>query len=115
MRIFELLDRESKARHLRFLIIGGHAVNAYGYTRFTSDVDFIISKEDRGAWLTALAAMEFQVQYDGGNFLQFNKRDASLCPVDLMLVNERSFVGMLDAAQTAELALQRQFAILFND
>ena len=75
MRIFELLDRESKARHLRPLLIGSHAVNAYGYTRFTSDVDFIISKEDPDARLTGLLALDFQLQYDGGNVLQYGSKE----------------------------------------
>ncbi len=103
MRIFELLDRESKARDLRLLIIGGYALNAHGYSRFTSDVDFIIPKEDRGRWLKVLAEIGYQVQYDGGNFLQLSTQDTSLCKVDLMLVNERSFVGMFETAQTTEL------------
>ena len=103
MNIFELLDRESRTRNLKLLIIGGHAVNAYGYSRFTEDVDFIISKTARGGWLMALEAIGYQVQYDGGSFLLMHSPDASLCRVDVMLVNERSFAGMLAAAQTTEL------------
>ena len=47
MNIFEMLARESKARGLPFLIIGGHAVNAYGYSRFTKDLDILVQATDR--------------------------------------------------------------------
>jgi hypothetical protein len=31
--------------HVRFIIVGGFAVNAHGYTRFTNDVDIVVSLE----------------------------------------------------------------------
>jgi hypothetical protein len=36
--VFKALDQ----RRVRYLVVGGIAVNAYGYLRFTKDIDFVI-------------------------------------------------------------------------
>jgi len=36
---FETISTETKKRNLRFLVIGGLAVNSYGYSRETGDLD----------------------------------------------------------------------------
>lgn len=41
---------------LRFLIIGGWAVGAHGYTRSTFDVDFIVFQNERDQWFVRLTA-----------------------------------------------------------
>lgn len=40
MNIFALLDELSAKDGLAFLMIGGHAVNAYGYSRITAEAVF---------------------------------------------------------------------------
>ena len=42
-RFIEWLDEQQ----IRYLVIGGHAVRAYGSPRFTHDVDFWVSSTDR--------------------------------------------------------------------
>jgi hypothetical protein len=39
---FEAIVRGLNEAHVRYLIAGGLAVNAYGYLRLTNDVDFVI-------------------------------------------------------------------------
>ncbi len=72
MNVFEILDQESRAADLPFLIIGGHAVNAYGYSRLTKDLDLLIRKTDRDTWLKILTQRDFTVFRDEGTFLQFS-------------------------------------------
>ena len=99
MNIFELLDRESRARSLSFLIIGGHAVNAYGYSRFTKDLDLVIRCEQRTQWLRSLEANGFSVHRDAGTFLQLTPPPDCKWPLDLMLVNESTFANLSRDAQ----------------
>ena len=47
---FERLAREAADASLTFMVVGGHAVNAYGYQRTTLDVDLLISESALGAW-----------------------------------------------------------------
>jgi hypothetical protein len=91
MNIFEILDRESRQRGLPFLIIGGHAVNAYGYSRFTKDLDILVNREQREAWQSVLQQNGLALFHDGGSFLRFKAPSGSKWPLDLMLVNAATF------------------------
>ena len=51
--IFATLD----AADVRYLVVGGVAVNAHGYQRLTQDLDLVVQLE-RGNLLRALAALE---------------------------------------------------------
>lgn len=44
--IFDVVGRQLPAAGVEFLVIGGHAVNHYGYSRATIDVDFMIASGD---------------------------------------------------------------------
>jgi len=49
---FKKLVAEATARGLRFLLIGGYAVNAHGYSRKTFDIDFLICANCCARWIT---------------------------------------------------------------
>ena len=80
MNILELLNHVSTQRDLPFLIIGGHAVNAYGYARFTKDLDILVRREQRAEWTVALEQHAFSIKHDGGNFLRFTPLPACKWP-----------------------------------
>ncbi len=94
MNVFEILDFESRSRNLSFLVIGGHAVGAHGYSRFTADLDLLVRKHDRAEWMRALEENGFSLFHDGENFLQFSPPQNCLWPIDLMLVNDTTFDEM---------------------
>ena len=89
-----MLNRECQARGLRYLVIGGHAVNAYGIARETADVDLLVNRDDRDAWLNFFGCMAYRVFHDGGNFLQLSPPKEGAWPVDLMLVQKPTFEKM---------------------
>ena len=91
MNILEWAARISKDQKLEFLVIGGHAVNAYGYARETSDVDFLVRKEDRSGWEAAFVSIGYTIFRDAPTFLQLSAPEGSPWPVDLMFVNDRTF------------------------
>lgn len=92
-----------KARHerLRFLVIGGLAINHYGYSRDTSDLDLFISLDDRPEWPELLATLGYTNFKDGGNFIQYEAPARNAWPVDLMLVQETTFAPIFVASQNA--------------
>jgi hypothetical protein len=107
MNIFEILDEISAARRLPFLVIGGHAVNAHGYSRVTQDLDILVARERRSEWCAALEAKGFGLSYDGGAFLQTTPPQECRWPLDLMLVNQRTFAEMQAASQEVEMGGRR--------
>ena len=102
MNLFETIDRETRKRQLRFLIIGGLAINQYGYSRETADVDLLVCSDDRAKWLELLAAFGYGIFNDGGYFVQFSPPEQSAWPVDLMLVQKKTFQPMDEASREVD-------------
>jgi hypothetical protein len=89
--------------NLPFLVIGGHAVNAYGYSRFTRDIDILIDQGRKSSWLSGLEPKGFKLYHDGGAFLQMTP-PPNCDPLDLMLVNTTTFANLSEAARTLEIS-----------
>jgi hypothetical protein len=99
---FATIHEEAARRKLRFLVIGGLAVNHYGYSRDTGDLDFFVSQNDRVTWMELLKYFGYASHNDGGYFIQYNPPAQNAWPVDLMLVQEKTFTPILSAGQPAE-------------
>ena len=93
-----IIHAKAEQLGLRYLVIGGHAVNAYGEPRTTVDVDFLACKEDRKSWTDLLKAEGFKLEHDGGTFLQFSPPYGTVWNLDLMLVSRETFAKLASAA-----------------
>lgn len=102
MNIFETLEEISAKDGLAYLVIGGHAVSAYGYARVTGDLDILVTRNDRERWLASLEKRGFKLVHDGDVFLQTTPPKGCQWPLDLMLVNERSFGEFLGGSRVVE-------------
>ncbi len=98
----EIITACATKAKLPFLIIGGHAVIAHGYARTTVDLDFLISKADRGAWLSWFLTLGYQPSLEHENFAQL-RSSAGGVDVDLMLVPSATFAAMQAASAPAAL------------
>ncbi len=98
-----MLNEESREHNLPFLVIGGHAVSAYGFSRFTRDVDLLIPKEDFQRWLGRLQLRGFALYHDGGSFMQLTSPVEYQLPLDFMLVPAETFTQMEHAAREMEI------------
>ncbi len=122
MSLLATIVNEANSKRLRFLVIGGHAVNAHGFSRFTKDVDFLVRREDSHAWQEFLARLGFILHRHETNFVQFTTPAASSLPLDLMLVNDATFGAMWSAAPEVDWldvrvhmpALEHLFALKFH-
>jgi predicted nucleotidyltransferase len=103
MSLFEQLNREATKRDLRFLVIGGHAVIEHGFQRGTDDADILICRSDVVQWCEVAKNLGYQMLRDGGTFMQFESREAQQWNLDLMVVPEQTFNGLLAAAKAARL------------
>ncbi len=70
MNLFESLSRRAGEKKLRFLVIGGLAVNFYGYSRETADVDLLICRDSKSDWLDLLFELGLRLEHDAGVFIQ---------------------------------------------
>lgn len=99
MSLLATIVNEANSKTLPFLVIGGHAVNAHGFSRFTKDVDFLVRRENSREWEEMLAGLGFTAHRSEASFIQFAAPAASPQPLDLMLVNDTTFATMRNAAQ----------------
>ncbi len=102
MSFFSAIHEEARNRRLRFLVIGGLAVNHFGFSRETADLDFFISQENRDGWMKLLSDFGYASYHDGGSFIQYDAPDNNAWPVDLMLVQEKTFAPIFQASLDAE-------------
>ena len=98
MGFFQTIRDEAQKRNLRFLVIGGLAVNLHGHSRDTGDLDLLVLKETRPAWLEIFGGLGYTVYRDAGIFLQLTPPKEGAWPVDLMFVNSGTFTPMMQAA-----------------
>jgi predicted nucleotidyltransferase len=99
MSLFRRLNLAAAKENADFLVIGGMAVIFYGYSRETADLDILVSAVDRELWLKTMANLGYELQVDGGMFLQFLTVYNHDWPVDFMLVKEATFAPMAQAAR----------------
>ena len=103
MELYRRLKAAAQRRGLRFVLVGGHAVNLHGYARSTTDLDILVCKDDREVWLSAAAELGDALSRDGLTFLQLRAPAPSEWPLDLMLVGRETFEGVAQAAQPMRL------------
>ena len=103
MKFFEILDQETRKRNLRFLVIGGLAVNLYGYSRDTADLDLLVSVPQRESWLGLFSELGYTIYKDAGVFIQLSPPKQGAWPVDLMLVQQETSATMFAAGHEEEL------------
>jgi len=101
MDLFAELARLSKEQNLPLLLIGGHAVNAYGYSRTTLDVDFLIATESFSKWRPALESLGYRWKGQTETFARLDPPDTdpATFPIDVMFVSPVTF-AKLDAEKT---------------
>ena len=102
MSFFTTIEAEARKRQLPYLIVGGHAVNLYGFARETADLDLLVCMQDRAAWITLFASLDYRIFSEAPNFVQLASDKAAAWPIDLMLVRPATFKPMFDDSRVVE-------------
>jgi predicted nucleotidyltransferase len=102
MSAISMLAAKAREMNLSFLLIGGHAVNLHGYSRFTKDIDLLIRRDDLPRWRELLREAGYELQHQAATFLQFDAEKAETPGVDLMLVNRSTYEKMIARAISAQ-------------
>jgi hypothetical protein len=98
--IFTTLRRISEEEKLPLLIVGGNAINAYGYQRTTFDIDVAIPDTDKDKWQNIIKAIGYQMYFGTEFFLRFKgKENTPLFPLDLMLLSSATFLKLTQSSK----------------
>lgn len=92
MSIFEKIAAAER-EGLAVLVIGGHAVNAYGYSQTTLDVDFLVAVEAFPRWRAVFESAGYRWVGQTESFARLDPpvTDPPSLPVDVMLVSGETF------------------------
>jgi hypothetical protein len=95
--VFETVSRRLPEAGIGFLMIGGHAVNHYGYTRATMDVDFMIAAEDVSTVRQVMKDAGFTNVAEGETVIFFSLPDSPV-RVDFLPVDSGTLAQLLSGA-----------------
>lgn len=96
-KVFEVVSQRLPESNIPFLMIGGHAVNHYGYTRATMDVDFMIAANDVVSVRNIMKASGFTNVSEGETVIFFSLPESPL-RVDFLPVDAETMKQLLDGA-----------------
>jgi hypothetical protein len=74
-----------------FAVIGGQAVNAYGISRQTGDLDLVVRWSDHEAWTALMAKLDYKAGQSDERFARFAPDSLAGWPIDLMYVDDETF------------------------
>jgi len=104
--IFHRCTEAAQQAGLDFLLIGGLAVIAHGFSRTTLDVDFLLASRDLRRWDEILVKEGYRLiqrerRIDA--FAQYEPPTQEGTPLDLMLVDDATFAKLLAGSELVEL------------
>ena len=99
--------RAATERGLPSLLIGANAVLLLGYVRNTIDLDLLVPEQSRSGWLDLMHDLGYRFFHGTTSFAQFESRDKTGPPVDLMFVDGETWEKLLQGAREMRLASQR--------
>lgn len=96
-KVFEVVSQRLPESGIPFLMIGGHAVNHYGYTRATMDVDFMIAAKDVVSVRNIMKTSGFTNVSEGETVIFFSLPESPL-RVDFLPVDTETMEQLLNGA-----------------
>ena len=84
------------------MIIGGHAVRAYGYARQTVDFDCMVAVHSVNELSKFLRQHDYTEVGRMGGFVRYHCKDRTIGDLDVMPVNEETFGKMLQDSRVID-------------
>lgn len=94
MEILRTIVFYTKDKDMPFLIIGGQAINHYKISRQTGDIDFLVPLKDKTKWQALLKDLSYNEFQSTNNFSRFEYQGYAAWPIDLMYVNDETFIQL---------------------
>ncbi|WKZ56986.1 MAG: nucleotidyl transferase AbiEii/AbiGii toxin family protein [Bdellovibrionota bacterium] len=94
MRVMEILRSillYTRSNAMDCVVIGGHAINAYGLDRHTGDLDLVAPLSQREKWLGFMTDLRYVIGQNSEYFARFRPDSIAAWPIDLMFVDDDTF------------------------
>lgn len=86
-----------EGKEMRFLVCGGQAMNVYGISRQTGDLDLIVPRSRKQDWMVLMEKLKYLSFQDDERFSRFKPPELAAWPIDIMYVDDATFGKMHDA------------------
>ncbi len=96
LALADLMMRAELEGALRFLLIGGRALEAHGIVRFTKDVDFLVATGDIPAVAATLTRAGYRKTDENAIFSRWKHPSLTVDDVDVMYVNHQTFGKLME-------------------
>jgi hypothetical protein len=103
MEPLKILKEHADRSDKQFVIIGGHAMNAYGISRNTGDIDLLVPRDDKAWWHERINALGITCFQDSLVFARFKSEQIGIWPIDLMFTDASTFKRFYDSSIPAEI------------
>ena len=101
MEVLRTLSLYAESNDKKFLLIGGHAINFYGLSRQTGDLDIVVRRDNRDWWKGALQRLKYTIGQNDDRFARFRPAEIGEWPIDFMFVDSSTFEKMYSSSQQA--------------
>ncbi len=105
--IFHLISTEFEKADIPYVLIGGFAVNYYGVTRQTADVDLLITKENVAKALELLKRAGYKQGLAQEVFARLENNKTYLMDIDLMFVDKETLTQIIKNGKKIKIAGKR--------
>ena len=102
MEILAHIESYTSSKNIHFLVIGGHAINAHGFSRQTADLDLLVSKNDKPFWIKLMSDLNYQQIQSHEVFARFKPNLIEAWPIDLMFVEQDIIEQLLKESITID-------------
>jgi len=107
---FQIVSDACQQTGVAVLLVGGHALGAYGHQRLTQDVDFLIDERDLQKLKTALLEKEYPEALQSPVVSRLGNPDKGDVLIDLMPIDSETFRKMRAEAKE-EIYFDRKFLV----
>ena len=105
MEILRTIKFYTDDRAMRFLVIGGHAINSYGISRQTGDLDLLVPRDDESKWHDLLIKLKYSPGQRDSRFARYRPDQIAAWPIDLMLVDASTFNQMFEEGRDTDFSI----------
>lgn len=107
MEILRTIQAYGENRGLRFVVIGGQAINCYGLSRQTGDIDLLVQRSQSDEWSKLLTKLDYNDSQNDQRFARYRSVHIAAWPINLMFVESKTFLAIYDEASELEIGVSK--------
>ncbi|MBI4025401.1 MAG: nucleotidyl transferase AbiEii/AbiGii toxin family protein [Verrucomicrobia bacterium] len=99
--LFEFIGRDFSAAGIRWLLVGGFAVNFHGVSRYTADLDLLVTDAAYPMIFAILQKIGYREFHRQESFARLRSENLYLMDIDMLFVDDRTFEKMWEVSCAA--------------